>query len=164
MADAADLVAARLTAQLLAGPPAPGVEAVVGRLLAVQAQDARGARLAVRVRSADLTAADVDRALSEDRSLVVSWLNRGTLHLVASEDYWWLEPLLAPRLATGSARRLRQEGVSEPQADRGVEVIAAALAAEGPLTRDQLRERLDDAGVPTSGQALVHVLLAATKA
>ena len=53
-------------------------------------------------------AADVDAAL-EDRTLVVSWLNRGTLHLVAAEDYWWLHPLTLPQLATsngaGSARR-----------------------------------------------------------
>ena len=34
-----------------------------------------------------LTAADVDRALSEERSLLITWLNRGTLHLVRSEDY-----------------------------------------------------------------------------
>ena len=33
------------------------------------------------------TAADVDRALSEERSLLITWLNRGTLHLVRSEDY-----------------------------------------------------------------------------
>lgn len=158
---APDLVAARLSAQLLAGPPATSVEAVVGQLLAVQAQDARGARLAVRARSRGLTAVDVDRALSEDRTLVVSWLNRGTLHLVTAEDYWWLEPILAPRLVTANARRLRQEGVSERQADRGVEVVVAALA-EGPCTRAELGARLDAAGVPTAGQALVHVLVAAT--
>ena len=93
--------------------------------------------------------------------MVVTWLNRGTLHLVGAEDYWWLEPLTA-RLAVGNARRLRQEGVSDRQAARGVEVVADALAATGPQTREQLRRRLDDAGVPTAGQALVHVLLAAT--
>jgi hypothetical protein len=37
----------RLVAQLLAGPPARDPVAVVERLLAVQAQDARGARLAI---------------------------------------------------------------------------------------------------------------------
>jgi hypothetical protein len=43
-----------------------------------------------------------------------------------------------------------------------VETIAAALADEGPLTRQQLRERLDRAGVPTAGQALVHLLFLTT--
>jgi hypothetical protein len=133
-----------------------------GRLLAVQAQDPRGARLAVRARTAGVTAADVDRALSEERSLLITWLNRGTLHLVRSEDYPWLHALTTPPLLTSSARRLRQEGVSSAAAERGVETIEKALVEEGPLTRAQLRERLDSAGVRTEGQALVHLLFLTT--
>lgn len=154
----ATAVAARLRSQLLAGAPAGSAEEVVGHLLAVQAQDGRGARLAIRSRSSGLTAADVDRALSEDRSLVVTWLNRGTLHLVRSEDYWWLHRLTAARSTMGSERRLRQEGVDARQAVRGVELITKAVTEEGPLTREQLRQRLESSGVPTAGQALVHLL------
>ncbi len=157
-----EVVAERLRAQLLAGPPARDPVAVARRLLAVQAQDPRGARLAIRARTRGLTAADVDRALSEDRSLLVSWLNRGTLHLLASEDYRWLHPLTTPQLQTGNARRLAQEGVSPAAADRGVRAIERALAENGPLTRAQLRERIAAARVPTAGQALVHVLMLAT--
>ena len=132
------------------------------RLLAVQGQDPRGARLAVRARSEGVTAADVDRALSEERSLLITWLNRGTLHLVRSEDYPWLHALATPPLLTSNARRLRQEGVSESAAEKGMNVIERALAGEGPLTRPQLRERLGTAGIPTAGQALVHLLFLAT--
>ncbi|HET6448965.1 MAG TPA: winged helix DNA-binding domain-containing protein [Conexibacter sp.] len=158
------MLAARLTAQLLAGEPARDAVAVAQRLLAVQAQDPRGARLAVRARTlgSGTTAADVDRALTDDRSLVISWLNRGTLHLVRREDWAWLHALTTPPLVTGSARRLAQEGVSPADAERGVRAVARALADEGPLTREQLRERVAAAGVRTKGQALVHVLLAAT--
>jgi DNA glycosylase AlkZ-like len=152
----------RLAAQLLAGPPARDPVAVVERLLAVQGQDARGARLAIRARSAGLTAADVDRAMSEDRSLLITWLNRGTLHLVTSDDYPWLQALTTPPLLTGNARRLAQEGVTQDGAERAVEVIARSLADEGPLTRDQLRARMDRAGVRTEGQALVHLLALAS--
>jgi hypothetical protein len=87
----------------------------------------------------------------------VTWLNRGTLHLVRSEDYPLLHALLAPRLVAGNTRRLRQEGVSGEQADRGVRVLRRALA-DGPVTRAADRELLDAAGVPTAGQGLVHVL------
>lgn len=151
----------RLTAQLLAGPPAKDPGTVVKRLLAVQGQDPRGARLAIRARSEGLTASDVDRALNE-RALLITWLNRGTLHLVRSEDYPWLQALTAPRLATSSARRLAQEGVAPEAAERGVKTIERALADEGPLTRGQLRERIEAAGVRTEGQALVHLLLGAS--
>jgi hypothetical protein len=134
---------------------------VVQRLLAVQGQDPRGARLAIRARTSGLTAADVDRALTDDRSLLITWLNRGTLHLVGREDYPWLHALTAPRLLTGNARRLAQEGVTPSKAERGVDVIARSLAEEGPLTRAQLRERIAAAGVRTEGQALLHLLMLA---
>jgi hypothetical protein len=156
----AALQAARFSAQLLAGPPGRSAGEVTSRLLAIQAQDPRGARLAIRPRSAGLTAADVDAALT-DRSLLISWLNRGTLHLVSAEDYWWLHPLVTPPLRTASARRLAQEGVSPGAADTAVGVIEESLARDGPLTRPQLRERIAAAGVRTQGQALVHELLLA---
>ncbi|HTA06440.1 MAG TPA: winged helix DNA-binding domain-containing protein [Solirubrobacteraceae bacterium] len=156
------LTAERLAAQLLSGRPASDPVAVARRLLAVQGQDPRGARLAIRARSSGLTAADVDRALTEERSLLITWLNRGTLHLICSEDYGWLHTLTTPPLLRGNARRLEQEGVSLAAAERGVRTIERALAADGPLTRAQLRERLQAARVPTAGQALVHVLMLAT--
>jgi len=149
----------RLTAQLLAGSPAADAVAVAERLLAVQAQDLRAAQLAIRSRTAGLRVADVDRALTDDRSLLVTWLNRGTLHLVRAEDYPWLHALTAPGLVTANARRLADEGVSAAAAERGAAVIERALAEEGPLTREALRTRLDAAGVPTARQALNHVLL-----
>jgi hypothetical protein len=153
---------ARLGAQWLSRRARVGPEDVTRHLLAVQAQDPRGFRLAVRSRTEGLRAADVDAALTERRSLVVSWLNRGTLHLVSGADYWWLHPLTTPQLATGNRRRLRQEGVDAAQAARGIDVVREAVAGGRRQTRGQLRDLLDEAGVPTKGQALVHVLLAAT--
>ena len=156
------VVAERLRSQLLSGPRAGDPLEVVRRLLAVQGQDQRGARLAIRARSTVASAAEVGAALSEERSLLITWLNRGTLHLVASEDYWWLHALTAPTLLTASARRLAQEGVTPAATQRGVAAIERALAEEGPLDRAQLRERIDRVGVRTEGQALVHLLLAAS--
>jgi hypothetical protein len=156
------VIAERLTAQLLAGKPARDSIAVAERLLAIQGQDPRGARLAIRARSSGCSAADVDCALSQERSLLITWLNRGTLHLVRSEDYPWLHALTAPGLFTGNARRLAQEGVTPRAAQRGLGVIERSLLEEGPLTRQQLAQRIDAAGVRTQGQALVHLLMLAS--
>jgi hypothetical protein len=152
------VIAERLGAQLLAGPPARDPVAVVERLLAVQAQDPRGARLAIRARSTGLSAADVEKAMTEDRSLLITWLNRGTLHLVTADDYPWVHALTTPPLLTGTTRRLVQEGVSQDGAERAVAVIVRSLAGDGPLTGEQLRARVNRAGVRTQGQALVHLL------
>jgi hypothetical protein len=154
------VLADRLALQLVAGEKARSVGDVVGHLLAVQAQDFRGAQLAIRSRTTGLGASDLVRALGE-RELVISWLHRGTLHLVRSEDYPWLHAVTTPQLATSNRTRLRQEGVSPDQADRGVEVVREQLA-EGPRTRAQLTQALQSAGVPVAGQAVVHVLFLAT--
>lgn len=153
---------ARLTAQLLAGAPAPDPVAVAERLLAVQGQDPRGFRLAVRARTEGLHASDVDRALTEDRSLVVTWVNRGTLHLIRSEDYPLLHAVTTPPLRTGSERRLVEEGLPPREAKRGVATIVKALTDDGPLSADQLRERVAATGVRAQGQALYHLLFKAS--
>jgi hypothetical protein len=151
----------RLTAQALAGEPLRSPEAVAERLLAVQGQDPRGARLAVRARTEGVTAADVDRALSEERSLLITWLNRGTLHLVRSEDYPWLHLLTAPTHFASCRRRLQQEGVSEADGERALAVIEKTLAEEGPLGGKDLRARLESAGVRTEGQIFIHLMFIA---
>jgi hypothetical protein len=155
------IFAERFFSQGLASRPTRDPTAVAERLLAVQGQDPRGARLAVRARSEGLSAADVDRALSDERSLLITWLNRGTLQPVRSEDYPLLQALTTPPLQTSAKRRLAQEGVSPDAVERAVATIERALAEEGPLTRPQLRERLDRAGMQTEGQALIHLFFLA---
>jgi hypothetical protein len=157
-----EVMAERFAAQMLVDRPARDSLEVVRGLLAVQGQDARRARLAIRARSEGLTAADVDRALTVDRSMLITWLNRGTLHLVAQEDYSWLQALTTPQLLAGNARRLAQEGVPPDDAERGVDVVIHALGEFGPLDREALRQRLDAARVRTEGQAIVHLLALAS--
>jgi hypothetical protein len=164
----AELRRRRAAAQLLTGgdePTTPGAahtaaapHSAVAHLLAVQAQDLRAARLALRARGAAASARDVDVALTDDRSLVVAWLIRGTLHLVAREDYRWLLALTADQNAATIRRRLTQLGVTDDAADRAVAVIERALASDGPLHRAQLAERLRAAGLPAEGQAVPHLL------
>lgn len=154
-------IAERLTAQALTGEPLRSPEAVAERLLAVQGQDPRGARLAVRARTAGVDASDVDRALTEERSLLITWLNRGTLHLVRSEDYPWLHALTAPTHFASCKRRLQGEGIPESDGEKAMKTIEATLAEEGPLSGKDLRARLDAAGVRTEGQAFIHLMFLA---
>jgi hypothetical protein len=169
--DSRELRMRRAAAQLLAGEAdrsatlgtaSLGPEAIVRHLLAVQAQDPFGARLALRARSEGLTVSDVDRALTEDRSILVTWVNRGTLHLVRPDDFPWLLALTAPTLVSANRHRLGQEGIPPDDAERGVAVIEKALAEDGPLSRRELTNRVAAAGIRTAGQAMVHLLFAAS--
>jgi hypothetical protein len=151
-----------LTSQLLAGTRARHPVEVADRTLAVQAQDLRGAMLAVRARSVGVTSADVERALTVDRSLVITWLSRGTLHLARSQDYHWLLQLTASRSEAGATRWLAQQGVSANLAERGVAAITRGLTKDGPLTRAQLRQLLLAAGLPDKAQVPLHLLFLAS--
>jgi len=151
----------RSASQLLDRRIAGGPEAAVRALLAVQAQDKSAWRLALRARVEDITAEDVNAALSERRSLLVAWLNRGTLHLVCREDYPWLLALTAPTQVAPVRRRLAQEGLSSDDVERAVACIERSLANDGPLLRSELRDRLTLLGIRTEGQATVHLLFTA---
>lgn len=152
----ADLRRHRLVAQRLHRPATGPVASLVRDLLAVQAQDQHAAALALRARAPGVTLADVQDARRRGE-VVVTWLMRGTLHLVAAEDLGWLHALTAERGAIGGARRLRQLGVADA-ADDAVAVIGDAVSDGGPVSRPALVRRLADAGIRTDGQAPVHLI------
>jgi hypothetical protein len=77
---------------------------------------------------------------------------------VRPQDYWWLHPLTAPRVATAITHQLRRLGVTAQQEDRAVDVVVTALESEGPLDRRALRGRLVAEGITVVGQSLVHLL------
>ena len=151
----------RFRSQLLAAGQARTPLAAVERLLAIQAQDLRGFRLAVRARCAAETVSALDAALAE-RHLVVGWLNRGTLHLVPAQDYRWLHALVAPALERPLARRRAQLAISPSMAERAVSAITKTLG-NGPAVRSQLVGLLKQQGLPSEGQAPVHLLALAAQ-
>jgi len=135
------------------------VPAVTRALCALQAQAFDAARHQVRVRSVGLTAAAVDRAFEEERSVVRTWLMRGTLHLCAADDVRWLMDVFGSALLQLGAGRRRNLGLDDATCERGVQVLRTALAG-GPMARRQIRERMVSAGVfeEPVGQSLVHLL------
>ncbi len=81
------------------------------------------------------------------RRMRITWLMRTTLHLVHADDLEWLHPLFAPRMEAANVRRLKQLGVTEAQAERAVELIAARV----PAKRAELAEHLGGARHPGRG-------------
>src|SRR2546421_5266800 len=145
----------RLRAQRLTPRPGDGISDVgllVKELCGIQAQDARAATLALRVRSAGLVAADVERARVQERTIIRTWGQRGTLHLLATEDLGWLLPLFGPVFIAGTRRRRAELGLDEETCARGIRIIRDALANQGPLTRAELVEQLAIHGIRIEGQ------------
>ena len=135
-----------------------GVAQVVKESCGIQAQDARAAALAIRVRSTGLVASDVEQSRIHDRSIVRTWGPRGTLHLLATEDLGWLLSLLGPIFIAGNRPRRVELGLDNETSARGAQMIRNILAAHGPLTRDELVEQLAPLGLRLEGQARPHLI------
>jgi hypothetical protein len=155
------MMAARAGAQLLGVDRADRVVDVVGTVVAVQAQDVRPARLAVRVRSTGLVAADVDAAC-RDAVVVRTWLMRGTLHMVRAADVRWLLRLFGKRNADKYAGRRSQLGLDEALCERALASLASVLR-DGPMERARIIEALAEDGVviDPKSQAPAHLLMLA---
>ena len=144
------------------GPPRDGGVPELARSIgAVQAQDAMGEVLAVRARSDHLTAADVHRERVESRSVVRTWLMRGTLHLVPAADIRWMLDLLGAQMDRRALKRRANLGVTPDIYSDAMTLIGRELAGE-PLTRAQIVERFRDAGQPWEGQVVPHLLRSAS--
>ena len=136
---------------------------LAAHLCGLQAQDQPAGTLSFQPRGSGFAAADVDRARNHTRRIVRTWLMRNTLHIVAAEDVRWLLALLSPRSIRSTRRRREQLGLTDPIVERGLGLIVDMLAA-GPLTRQDLLAALSGEGIPTEGQAGIHLLARAALA
>jgi winged helix DNA-binding protein len=148
----------RTAAQLLHRPRRYSALDLVRHLTGVQAQVLSAAGLAFRARAVGLAAREVDRARLIDRSIVLTWAMRGTLHLIAAEDYGWLQPLVIEARIANAHRRLIEEGVPAEQPAKAVRLIARMLEREGPLIRSEIADRLNRQAIRTEGQAIAHLV------
>jgi hypothetical protein len=97
-------------------------------------------------------------AALERREALRTWPMRGTVHLVPRRDAHWMLDLMGSRALAGAASRRATLGLTEDLADRGVEVLGAALAGGRRLTRAACLKALADGGVTASGQLGYHLL------
>jgi hypothetical protein len=161
--DRARLAPRRAGAQLLNRPSDVRRPHDVALLAAgIQAQDLRAGRLGFRARSRRLRAADVDRARTEERSIVRTWAMRSTMHMLAAEDAGWLLSLFDGGLVADSRRRLTQLGLDARAQERALRVIRKALESDGFLGRSELVERLDRVGIEVDAARRVHLFRLAT--
>lgn len=152
----------RATAQRLTSNAAGGATpaTILHDVFGLQAQLWSATTLGMRARSAGLDAGKVTRALNSDRSIVRTWLMRGTLHVVAAEDLRWLLHLLGPVFARAGSSRHAQLGLDDDLMARGVAAIRKILAEAGPLTRYELVDRLRsrEVALDPKTQAPIHLI------
>jgi Winged helix DNA-binding domain len=134
--------ALRLRAQHLADPaPRDALVDVVRDLVGVQAQMPAAASLSLRARVAGLTREDLREALEVRRTLVRTWVMRGTIHLVRTEDVRWMLPALPTSVFREVPRWLkRRAGLELGEASAVARKVERLLLSRGPMTRSEIVE------------------------
>jgi len=148
----------RLRNQLVSGGRFAKPGNVVRHLGAVQAQDYHQALWAIGSRmERGATVADIERSIT-DGQIVLTWSMRGTIHAVPPDNARWMLSALAPRVLAGDKRRLEQLELTPDILARSKELVLRALGERKLVTRPNLMQLLDDAGIRTDGQRGYHLL------
>lgn len=128
---------------------------VVRRICGLHAQVQSAAELTLWARVEGPPAAAVAEALWTERTLVRTWVMRGTLHLLPADELaMWVgaQGALRPRYETASWRRAF--GMSSDEAVAVLDAIGDALDG-APLTRDELAAAVTERlGVARLGEAV----------
>lgn len=130
---------------------------VVAWFGAMQAQDRASVKWAISLRCNGVAEATVEQAVI-DRSIIRTWLLRGTLHITTTADVRWMLDLLAPRLIAQSARRRQQLELDDDVLALSFEILGSALREHKQLTRAEILLTLEQAGISTKGQRGYHIL------
>ena len=155
--NARDILTIRLTSQQIASSESGTPSDVVARLLAMQAQDHRGALWSIGLRLPGSTVTDIERAIA-NRTIVRTWPMRRTLHYVAADDVRWMLRLLTPRAIKGMVGRLAQLGIDEPVLARARKAIEKEFRERPLLTREEIYDVLARAKIPPANQRGIHVI------
>lgn len=147
----------RLLHQQIARPGLEQPSQVVQWMGAMQAQDYRQALWAVATRTKSATQAEVEQAI-QDRSIVLTWPMRGTMHFVAAPDVRWMLELCALRKASSKSSRWKQLELDDCLLERCAHLFRTALTGGTAFTRAAMLGVLDQAGIDPAGQRGYHIL------
>jgi hypothetical protein len=151
------LICLRQSSQLLVSPNEIDTHDIVQRLVGVQAQDDRGARWSIGLRSQKCTDEDVLQSIRK-HEILRTWLFRGTLHYLAGDDFFWLMDLISPLVIEGNARRYNQLGLSDASFEKSRKAIQQVIKNQGEASRTELKNVFKREGIPSEGQQVPYLL------
>ncbi len=150
----------RFATQRLTTDPFPDPADVVRLLLCAQAQDAPLARYSLGLRTAQSSDASVRAALSAG-DVVRTHILRPTWHFVAAEDLRWILALTSAKVESSLSSRHRQLSVDGQLIDRANDELLTILRERQFKTAPEIGERFAEAGLPSRGETVRHLLLVA---
>jgi hypothetical protein len=153
---AQDISLLRLHNQQITTTPSRTPAEIADYMGALQGQDYYNALWALGIRTGQ-TEAEILQSL-EDRTVIRTWPQRGTLHFVAAQNARWQVELSAARLLKGAVTRHKNLGLDEATFMLSEQILRRALARHTYLTRPQILEALEEAGIASASGRGYHML------
>lgn len=153
-----DIIRYRLNNQHLLTTQFSQPEGVVQNLCAVQAQDYAGALWGLGLRLLNANEDAIDQAFAAG-TILRTHILRPTWHFVAPDDIRWLLMLTAPRVQAFNAYHYRKCELDEKLFARCRKVLEKVLQGGQQLTRNELREKFEAAGISTQIELrMTHIM------
>ncbi|MEZ0607210.1 winged helix DNA-binding domain-containing protein [Fibrella sp. WM1] len=150
----------RLANQQLVHSGLPTPADVVAWMGAVQAQEYEQAKWAIGLRLPGSTEAAVEAAIQR-ADIVRTHLMRPTWHFVAAADIDWLLDLTAPHVSRLLAARKRELELDDELLAKSWTVLERVLGDHTYLTRDEVMQQLQQAGIRTDATRAYHLMFLA---
>jgi hypothetical protein len=133
---------------------------VVSYMVAMQAQDYAGAKWAIGLRMPNAKNDKIEQAINEGK-ILRTHLMRPTWHFVSPADIRWLLTLTAPRIHAASAAMNKKFELDEKLFTKSNDILAKALQNNKQLTRPEIQNLLEQAGIATNDLRLTLLLIRA---
>lgn len=153
-----DIRELRLLNQHLASPNFTQPADIVYYMGAIQAQDYAAAKWAIAQRLKSTTDKTVEDAFN-DGAIIRTHVMRPTWHFVHPNDVRWMIQLTAPRVMTIAGTHHRQHKLDHLIFSKSEKAILQAMEGGKQLTRDEIAEALQQAGVSTTEQRFIHIMM-----
>jgi hypothetical protein len=148
----------RLLNQHLASPHFIQPADIVYYMGAIQAQDYSGAKWAIAQRLKGATDKTIEDAFTNG-NIIRTHVMRPTWHFVHPKDIRWMIQLTAPRVMTIAGTHHRQHQLDHVIFSKCEKAILRAMEGEKQLTRNEIVDALEQAGVATNEQRFIHIMM-----
>jgi len=148
----------RLQNQHLTSPQFTQPADLVYYMGAIQAQDYGGAKWAIAQRLKGATDKLIEAAFTNGE-IIRTHVMRPTWHFVHPKDIRWMIQLTAPRIMTLAGTQYRQHNLDHIIFSKSEKAIQQAMESGKQLTRDEIAEALEQAGIATNEQRFIHIMM-----
>ncbi|MEZ2336690.1 winged helix DNA-binding domain-containing protein [Mucilaginibacter sp. RCC_168] len=154
------LAAQRVYNQHIYNPQFSNPEDVVKHMVAMQAQDYAGAKWAVALRMPNTSEEVIEQAIT-DGKILRTHLLRPTWHFVSPQDIRWILALTAPRINAINAAMSKKFELTNHIFAKSNAVLEKAMAGNKQLTRPELVNVFEQAGIATDELRFTILLMRA---